>query len=72
MTKVLPLTRNHKMYENIPDRLKWAVPIHEAISSPQAKLQAKLLEVLVDQTLAAEKNVKRSQIISLVPKLPIS
>lgn len=72
MAKVLPLSRNHKKYENIPDRLKWAVPIHEAISNPDTKRQAKLLEVLVDQTLAAEEKVKRSQIICLVPKLPIS
>jgi hypothetical protein len=52
--------------------LKWAVPIHEAISSPEAKRQAKLLEVLVDQKLAAEEMAERSKTISLVPKQPVS
>lgn len=72
MAKVLPLSRNYKKYENIPVGLKWAVPIHKGISSPEAKRKAKLLEVLVDQKLAAEDKAKQSQIISLVPKPPVS
>lgn len=35
MSKVIPLTKNHKNYENVPDTLKWALPIHECLEKPE-------------------------------------
>lgn len=66
--KVLGFTKQNEKYQNVPDKLKWAIPIHEAVSRPEVKRQGKLLEVLVDQQLRQEEKQKRKQAISLVPK----
>jgi hypothetical protein len=69
MGKVLGLTRNNAKYQNVPDKLKWAIPIHECVSRPEVKLQAKLREVLVDQKLAREEQMVRAKKFKcLVPK----
>ncbi len=72
MSKLIPFSKNHQNYKNVPDALMWAVPIHEAISCPEVTRQAKFLEVMVDQKLAAEEMAERSKTISLVPKQPVS
>lgn len=35
--KVFSLTKNHNDYENVPDDLKWAVPLYEHLTSPGTK-----------------------------------
>ncbi|OFZ10840.1 MAG: hypothetical protein A2Z20_03775 [Bdellovibrionales bacterium RBG_16_40_8] len=69
MGKVLGLTRNNQKYENVPDKLKWAIPIHECVSRPDVKRQSKMLEALVDQKLAEEERQKKAESISC-RKLP--
>lgn len=44
MSKVLPLSKNHKDYEDVPDGLKWAIPIHECLEKPDVKARSKRLE----------------------------
>lgn len=41
MSKVIPLTKNHKNYDDVPDGLKWAIPIHECLESPEVKEASK-------------------------------
>jgi len=72
MGKLIPLTKNHKTYENIPEGLRWAIPIHEAVSRPEVKRQAKFLEALVDQRLEREEIENRKLAISLVPTPGVS
>ena len=35
MGKVLGLTKNNDKYEDVPDDLKWAIPLHEHLTSPE-------------------------------------
>ena len=35
--KVLGLTKNNGQYEDVPDDLKWAIPLHEHLTSPEMK-----------------------------------
>ncbi|MBX7232060.1 MAG: hypothetical protein K1X29_08235 [Bdellovibrionales bacterium] len=35
MGKVLGLTKNNDQYEDVPDELKWAIPLHEHLTSPK-------------------------------------
>lgn len=44
MSKVLPLTKNHKDYEDVPDGLKWAIPVHECLEKPEVKERSRRLE----------------------------
>ena len=37
MGKVLGLTKNNDQYEDVPDDLKWAIPLHEHLTSPEMK-----------------------------------
>jgi hypothetical protein len=52
MSKVIPFSKNHKKYENIPDGLKWAVPIHECLQKPEVKELSKRLEAEVKNRVA--------------------
>ena len=53
---VLPLTKNHKNYDDVPVGLKWVIPIHECLESPEVKQRSKQLEV--EAKLKVEKEVK--------------
>lgn len=44
MSKVIPLTKNPKQYEDVPDGLKWAIPIHECLDSAEVKERSRRLE----------------------------
>jgi hypothetical protein len=44
MSKVLPLSKNYKDYEDVPDGLKWAIPIHECLEKPEVKERSRRLE----------------------------
>ncbi len=70
MGKVLGLTKNNHKYKNVPDKLKWAIPIHEAISRPEVINQGKALEVLVDQKIAHEEKLKRTQTFGKLRAFP--
>ena len=59
MSKVIPFSKNHKKYENVPDGLKWAVPIHECVTRSEVQHQSKMLEVLVNQKIDNEKKMKK-------------
>ncbi|MBY0316587.1 MAG: hypothetical protein K2Q26_13770 [Bdellovibrionales bacterium] len=41
MSKVIPLSKNHKKYEDVPDGLKWAIPIHECLQKSEVKEASK-------------------------------
>lgn len=44
MSKIIPLSKNHKQYDDVPDGLKWAIPIHECLESPEVKEASRKLE----------------------------
>lgn len=44
MSKIIPLTKDHKNYEDVPDGLKWALPIHECLEKPEIKEASRRLE----------------------------
>lgn len=44
MFKIIPPAKNHKNYDDIPDGLKWAIPIHECLESPGVKERSRRLE----------------------------
>ncbi len=54
MGKVLGLTKNNEKYADVPDRLKWAIPIHESVSRPEIKFGFKMLAAKVAQKIAQE------------------
>ena len=35
MGKILGLTKNNDQYEDVPDDLKWAIPLHQHLTSPE-------------------------------------
>ena len=41
MSKIVPLSKQHKDYEEVPDGLKWAIPIHECLEKPDVKEASK-------------------------------
>ena len=69
MSNVIPFSKKKSKYDGIPTGLRWAIPIHEAVSRPEVKRTGKLLEVLVDQRLKREEQEKRKMTISLEPEV---
>ncbi len=41
MSRVIPLSKNYKDYEDVPDGLKWAIPIHECLERLEVKEASK-------------------------------
>lgn len=62
MSKIIPLSKNHKNYDDVPDGLKWAIPIHECLESPEVKERSRRLEeeakLRVEKELRKKKNIK--------------
>ena len=61
MSKVIPLSKNHKNYEDVPDSLKWAIPIHECLESAEVKEASRIVEVKAKAKIEQEfrkKNIK--------------
>jgi hypothetical protein len=54
MSKVIPLAKNHKNYDDVPDSLKWAIPIHECLESPEVKERSRKLEEESKKRVEAE------------------
>jgi hypothetical protein len=59
-SNILPLTKNHKNYDDVPDGLKWAIPIHECLESPEVKQRSKRLED--DAKIKVEKEFREMKI----------
>lgn len=55
-SKILPLTKKHKQYDDVPDGLKWAIPIHECLEKPEVKARSQRLEV--EAKIKVEKEFK--------------
>lgn len=67
-SKVLGFTKNNDKYVNVPDSLKWAIPIHEAVTSPESLAKAKAVEDRVKRELAAEAKANLGASLSSMPK----
>jgi hypothetical protein len=65
MFKVLPLTKNHKNYEDVPDTLKWALPIHECLEKPEVQEASRRLEAESKLRFEKEFRKKNIKIVSL-------
>lgn len=70
MNKVLPLTKNHKKYNDVPDSLKWAIPIHECLEKPEVKQASRRLEeeskARVEQEIKENKRTAKLSTLSLI------
>ena len=60
MSKVIPLTKNPKQYEDVPDGLKWAIPIHECLESPEVKERSRRLEE--ESKVRVSKEIRKKKI----------
>jgi len=80
MNKVIPLTKNHKDYEDVPDGIKWAIPIHECLEKPEVKERSRRLEeeskrrvkkVIINQSieLSVNTDLKSCQLGTPLPEL---
>lgn len=63
MSKVIPLSKNHKNYGDVPDGLKWAIPIHECLESPEVKKRSRRLEEESKARVATEIRKKKIKIV---------
>ena len=53
--RVLGLTRNNNRYKNVPDDLKWAIPLVELQRQPEFIAAQREMEARVKQRLEKEK-----------------
>lgn len=60
MSNVIPLSKNPKNYEDVPDGLKWAIPIHECLESPEVKERSRKLEE--ESKARVEKEIRKKKI----------
>lgn len=60
MSKIIPLTKNHKNYDDVPDSLKWAIPIHECLESPEVKEASR--KAVEQSKLRVEKELRKKKI----------
>lgn len=63
MSKIIPLSKNHKQYEDIPDGLKWAIPIHECLESPEVKERSRRLAE--EAKARVEKEIRKKKITAV-------
>ena len=54
MGEVLGLTMNNDQYADVPDDLKWAIPLHEHLTSPAIQEWFKMRQVLSEHRVAYE------------------
>ena len=69
MSKLLRLSKNHKNYDDVPDSLKWAIPIHECLEKPEVKEASHRLEQ--QSKLKIEKESKEKERVSRLQKLSV-
>ncbi len=60
MSKIIPLSKNHKKYNDVPDGLQWAIPIHECLEKPEVKERSRRLQELAQREV--EKELKRRKV----------
>ncbi len=65
MSKVIPLTKNHKNYEDVPDGLNWAIPIHECLEKTEVQEASRRLEAESKLRVENEFRKKKIKIVSL-------
>lgn len=58
MSKVIPLSKNHKNYDDVPDSLKWAIPIHECLESPEVQEASRIVEAKAKSKVEIESRKK--------------
>lgn len=70
MSKIIPLTKNHKNYDDVPDSLKWAIPIHECLEKPEVKEASHRLEqqskFKIEKEFEEKERAKRLQRLSVI------
>lgn len=70
MSKVIPFTKNNKNYDDVPDSLKWAIPIHECLEKPEVKEASRRAEVeskkRVEKEIKAKERIQRLKQMSVV------
>lgn len=59
LAKVLGLTKNNHKYKNVPEGLKWAIPVHEAATRPEVVASGKSLQETAKREVAEEKCKRR-------------
>jgi len=64
MSKIIPLIKNHKDYEDVPDGLKWAIPIHECLEKPAVKEASRRLEAESKTRVEKEFCQKKMKIVT--------
>lgn len=68
MGKVLGLSTNNTKYTDVPDSLKWAIPLHEWISSPQMSADARRLDREADARIREAEKAEMRVLLKAVPK----
>lgn len=63
MSKIVPLTKDHKNYDDVPDSLKWAIPIHECLEKSEVKEASRKLED--ESKKRIEKEIRKKKIKAL-------
>ncbi len=69
MSKIIPLTKNHENYDDVPDSLKWAIPIHECLEKPEVKKASHRLEQ--QSKIKIEKEIKEKERATRLQKLSV-
>ena len=57
MVKVLGLTKNNDQYEDVPDELKWAIPLHEHLTSPPIQTYFNRRKALSEQRVQRQVSI---------------
>jgi hypothetical protein len=63
MSKIVPLTKNYKDYEDVPDGLKWAIPIHECLERPEVKEASRRLVAESKKRVEKEFRKKKMKLV---------
>lgn len=66
--KIVPFFKGalSKDYSNVPDTLKWAIPVHEAITSKKNRDYMLQVEARVNQKIANEQKTKLKSTLKVV------
>ncbi len=68
MAKILGLSKNNDKYANVPDALKWAIPLHEWVTRPEALAEAQAMTESSKKRVEAELKAKRKVQMASIPK----
>ena len=65
---MLGVTKRNDKYKNVPDKLKWAIPIYEAATSAESKKRIKQVHADVLRKLDFEKRQQVELTLISLPK----